>query len=58
MKKICVYTHSLTHTHTPHTHEYYSVVKRTKFCHLEGIMVSEIKTEKDKYFVITLICEI
>ena len=39
MGKECIththtHTHTLTHTHT-HTLEYYSVIKKIKFCHLQ-----------------------
>ena len=49
-----------------YTMEYYSAVKKneilpfaTTWMDLEGIMLSEIsRTEKDKYCMISLICEI
>ena len=54
-----------THTHT-HTMEYYSAIKingillfATTWMDLEGIMISEIsQTEKDKYYMLSLICRI
>ena len=57
--------HTHTHTHT-HTQEYYSFIKRkkfspfvTKWMDCKGTVLSEIsQTEKDKYCVISLICEI
>ena len=52
-----VYTHTRARTRT-----YWNTTqpqKRTKFCHLEGIMLSEIsQTEKDKYCMVSLICGI
>ena len=59
---IYIYTHTHTHTHT-HTMEYYSAIKKilpfvTTWMDREGIMLGEIsQTEKDKYHVISLICE-
>ena len=49
-----------------HTVEYYSAIKKneilpfaTTWVHLEGIMLSEIsQTEKDKYYMISIICGI
>ena len=46
--------------------EYYSAIKKneilpfaTTWMHLEGIMLSEIsQTEKDKYYMLSLICRI
>ena len=53
------------HTHT-HTLDYYSVIKKneilpfvTSWMDLEGITLNEIsQTKKDKYCMISLICEI
>ena len=65
MDKDTVHTH--THTHTSiHTMEYYSAIKKNEillfvatWMHLEGIMLSKInKTEKEKYCMLSLICEI
>ena len=65
-KTWCTCTHTHTHTHT-HTGEYYSVLKREWYIlplsgtwmDLEGVMLSEInQTEKDKYCMIYLKCEI
>ena len=64
-KEDVVYTHTHTHTHT-HTMEYYSAIKKNKILpfaatqmDLECIMRSEMRqTEKDKYCMILLICEI
>ena len=55
-----VYTHTGTHIHTQ---EYYSAIKKKKFVtmwmNLGDIMLSEInQTQKDKYCMILLICEI
>ena len=58
-------THTRTCTYT-HTLEYYSAIKKneilpfaTTWMDLEGIMLSEIgQTEKDKYCMMSLICEI
>ena len=56
-----MYTHTHTHIYI-HTyiHTYWNTTqtqKRTTFCHLEGIMLSEIsQTEKDKYCMVSLIC--
>lgn len=54
-----------THTHPTHTLEYYSAIKKnempytTVWMDLEGITLIEIgETEKDKYHMIALICEI
>ena len=54
-----------THTHT-HGMEYYPAIKKNEkmsfaatWMDLEDIMLSEIsQTEKDKYYVISLICGI
>ena len=62
---IYVYTHIHIHTHT-HTMEYYSAIKRNEIMpfaatcmDLEIIILSEvIQTEKDKYYVISLLCGI
>ena len=62
-KMWCVHTH--THTHT-HTLEYYSVIKKNEKIpftatrmDLEIIILSEVnQTEKDKYHMISLMCEI
>ena len=53
----------IIHTHTM---EYYSAIKKNEILQfaatwmdLEGIMLSEIRqTEKDKYYMISLICGI
>ena len=58
---IYIYTHTHTHTHartdthTPHTLEYYSAIKKneilpfaTMWMELEGIMLSEISQRKTK----------
>ena len=52
------------HTHT-HTVEYYSIIKKKEilpfaiaWMNLEGIMLSKISQEKDKYYMISLICRI
>ena len=51
----CIHTHTNIHTYRNTTQPQ----KRTKFCHLEGIMLSEIsQTEKDKYCMVSLICGI
>ena len=64
IKKWCTHTH--THTHT-HTLEHYSAIKKneimpfaTTWMELEGIMlISKIsQSEKDKYYMISLICGI
>ena len=55
------YTH--THTHT-HTEEYYSAMKKAilpsaPWMNLEIIILSEVsQTEKDKYYMISLLCGI
>ena len=61
---LCVcYTHTHTHTHT-HTMEYYSAIKKTTpfaatWMDLEIIILSEVShKEKDKYYLILLICRI
>ena len=48
-----------------HTMEYYSVTKKNKilpfaaiWMNLENIMLSEVKSEKDKYCMISLTCGI
>ena len=59
MDKDVRYTHTYTHIHTV---EYYSTIKRRKFCHLQQhgwtwrvLCLSEItETEKDKYWMIHL----
>ena len=63
-KEDVVYTHTHTHTHT-HTMEYYSVINKngilpfaTTWMDLEGIMLSEIKADKHKHCMISLICGI
>ena len=64
--KKMLYTHTHTHTHThSHTMEYYSAIKNeilpcaTTRMDLECIMLSEIsETEKDRYCMLSLICEI
>ena len=41
--------------------EYYSAIKRMKSCHFqqhEGIKLCEMSARKDKYCMISLICEI
>ena len=66
IRKICTHTHAHTHTHT-HTHtEYYSAIQKreilpfaTTWMDLQAIMLSEIsQTEKNKYYMISLICGI
>ena len=66
-KEDVVYTRTRTHKHThTHTMEYYSAIKKNKilpfaatWLDLEGILLSEIsQTEKDKYYMISLICGI
>ena len=59
MKKWFIYTH--THTHTM---RYYSVIRKeeifaicSSISGLEGIMLNEM-SEKDKYFMLSLICGI
>ena len=63
------YTHIHTHTHThTHTHkiEYYSAIKKNEimpftatWMDVEIIILSEAsQTEKDKYYMILLICGI
>ena len=37
-------------------YEYYSAIKRMKFCHLQQCGINQ--TEKDKYYRISLICGI
>ena len=61
---MCVYTHTHTHTHT-HIMEYYAtrgkdeIVPLETWMDLDGIRLSKIsQTEKDKYHMIPLICEI
>ena len=59
------YTHTHTHTHT-HTMEYYSAIKNNEILpfaatsvDLEIIVLSEVsQTEKDKYYMISLVCGI
>ena len=59
MDKDVVYTHT-------HTMEYYSAIKKNKilplaatWIDLEGMVLCEIsQTEKDKYCMISLMCEI
>ena len=67
VRYIYIYTHTHTHTHTyTHTMEYYLVIEENEILpftttqmDLEGIMLCEInQTEKDKYCMISLICEI
>ncbi|KAF0880901.1 LORF2 protein, partial [Crocuta crocuta] len=47
-----------------YTMQYYSTIKKLKFCHLqlcmelEGIYAKGIKSEKDKYHMTSLICGI
>ena len=49
-----------------HTEQYYSAIKKreilpftTTWVNLEGIMLSEVnQTEKDKYYMVSLICGI
>ena len=56
-KMWCTHTH--THTHT-HTEEYYSAIKKNEILpsatsmELEGIMLSESRSEKGKYHMISL----
>ena len=67
IKMWCVYTYTHTHTHT-HTHTlgYYSAMKKNEimpsaatWMDPEIIILSEVsRTEKDKYYMIPLICEI
>ena len=62
-KEDVVYTHTHMCMHT-HTMEYYSAINKNKilplaatWIDLEGIMLSEIsQKEKDKYYMISLIC--
>ena len=62
---VCVYTHTHTHTYT-HTIEYYLAIEKNEILPFtatwmdrEGIMLSKVsQTEKDKYHMISLICEI
>ena len=64
IKKIW-YTHTHTHTHT-HTMEYYSAIKKNEimlfaatWMDLEIIILNEVsQVEKDKYYMISLICGI
>ena len=49
-------------THT-HTMEYYSAIKRMKYCHLQQHgqtwrLLYLVESEKDKYYMISLICRI
>ena len=61
--RICMYTY--THIHA-HAMEYYSAIKKSKilpfvatWMNMEGIMLSEVsQTEKDKYCMTSLICDI
>ena len=64
---ICVYTHTHTHTCThTYTMEYYSAVRKNEilpfaatWMDLEIIILSErSQAEKDKYYIISLICGI
>ena len=61
------HTHTHTHTHTQtHTIEYYSAIKNNEILpfaatsvDLEIIVLSEVsQTEKDKYYMISLVCGI
>ena len=54
---IYVYTHTHTHTHT-HTLEYYSVIKKNEIFPLRGHYAKSNKSEKDTYYMISLICGI
>ena len=63
LKKWFIYIYTHTHTHT-HTMKYYSVIRKEEIfavCSsidgLEGVMLNEM-SEKDKYFMLSLICEI
>ena len=46
-----------THTHT-HTLEYYSVIKKNEIFPLRGHYAKSNKSEKDTYYMISLICGI
>ena len=64
---VYIYIYIYTHTHTYiHTREYYSAINKNEMLpiaatrmDLEGIMLSETnQTEKDKYYMSSLICGI
>ena len=64
---ICMYTCMCVYIHTrAHAMEYYSAIKKSKilpfvatWMNMEGIMPSEVShTEKDKYCMTSLICDI
>ena len=73
-KMWCVYIYIYIYTHTyicmyiyihTHTMEYYSAIKKNEimpfaatWMDLEVIILSEVKSEKDKYHMISLICGI
>ena len=60
---VCIHTHTYTHTHTL---EYHSAIKKneimpftTTWMDLEITILNEVsQDEKDKYHMISLICEI
>lgn len=62
----CIDKEDIPHVHTyTHTQEYYSVIKENEILPLaitwmdfESIILSEIKSEKDKYCMLSLTCEI
>ena len=62
---VCINTHTHSHTHT-YMMEYYSAIKRNEIMPFAAIQMNlEItilgkvsQTEKDKYHMISLICEI
>ena len=62
---IHIHTHTHTHTHT-HSMEYYSAIKKNEimtfeatWMDLEIIILSDVsQKEKDKYYMISLICGI
>ena len=66
IKKIHTHTHTHTNTHThTHTMEYHPAIKKNEIMpfaatrmHLEMIIPSEVKPERDKFHMILLICGI
>ena len=64
---VCLHVYVCIHTYThAHAMEYYSAIKKSKilpfvatWMNMEGIMLSEVsQTEKDKYCMTPLICDI